>query len=94
MTKHISNNEYNILLKDIKQRIRSAQYDALKAVNKELIRLYWDIGQMIVERQKGKSWGKAVVEELSKDLKLEFPGINGFSTRNIWYMRNIYVCYC
>ena len=46
--------DYMNLLSDIKQRIRAAQYTALKAVNKELIALYWDIGRMIVERQRGR----------------------------------------
>ncbi len=77
----------------IKQRIRSAQYEALKVVNKELITLYWDIGKMIVRRQQGNSWGKSVVEQLAKDLQAEFPGISGFSARNIWNMRIFYVTY-
>jgi predicted nuclease of restriction endonuclease-like (RecB) superfamily len=85
--------DYIELLGEIKQRIRSAQYEALKAVNKELISLYWDIGRMIVERQKGKTWGKSVVERLAKDLQDEFPGIQGFSARNIWRMRDLYLSY-
>ena len=67
------------LLLEIKARIRKAQYEALKAVNKELIALYWDIGRMIVERQQGASWGKSVVENLAKGLQAEVPGIKGFS---------------
>jgi hypothetical protein len=74
-----------------KGRIRAAQYEALKAVNKELIALYWDIGRMIVERQQETSWGKSVVENLAKDLQTEFPGIQGFSARNIWRMRDFYL---
>jgi len=93
MNHPINKKDYSALLKSIKRRIHSAQYEALKAVNKELIRLYWDIGKMIVERQGGKTWGKAVVEKLSKDLQSEFSGIKGFSSRNIWYMRNFYRCY-
>jgi predicted nuclease of restriction endonuclease-like (RecB) superfamily len=85
--------DYTELLAEIKQRIRSAQYDALKAVNKELIALYWDIGRMIVERQKNESWGKAIVERLAQDLQKEFLGIGGFSARNIWHMRNFHVTY-
>ena len=65
--------EYVTLLGAIKERIRSAQYEALRAVNKEMISLYWDIGKMIVERQKGKTWGKGIVENLAKDLQVEFP---------------------
>jgi predicted nuclease of restriction endonuclease-like (RecB) superfamily len=61
--------EYGNLLIQIKQRIRSAQYEALKAVNKELIALYWDIGKLIIERQQGNSWGKSVVEELGTRIK-------------------------
>jgi predicted nuclease of restriction endonuclease-like (RecB) superfamily len=79
--------EYAGLLKNIKERISEAQYEALKAVNKELITLYWDIGRMIVERQKSESWGKAVVERLAKDLQAEFPGIKGFSASNLWRMK-------
>jgi predicted nuclease of restriction endonuclease-like (RecB) superfamily len=86
--------EYQSLLVDVKQRIRSAQYDALRAVNKELIALYWDIGRMIVERQQGESWGRAVVENLAKDLQAEFPGIQGFSAQNLWRMRQFYEAYC
>jgi len=93
MKNNVQMNEYTNLLQDVKQRIRSAQYEALRAVNKELISLYWDIGKMIVERQKKYGWGKSIVENLSKDLQLEFHGMQGFSERNIWYMRNIFVEY-
>src|SRR3989338_9335860 len=84
---------YSELLADIKQRIRSAQYEALKAVNKELISLYWDIGRMIVERQKGETWGKSVVKLLARDLEAAFPGIGGFSASNLWRMRVFYQTY-
>src|SRR5659263_645204 len=85
--------DYVILLSDIKQRVRSAQYEALKAVNKDLISLYWDIGQMIVERQKEAKWGKSVVEHLAKDLRIEFPGMSGFSAQNLWRMKQFYQSY-
>ncbi|AVH65397.1 PDDEXK nuclease domain-containing protein [Nostoc sp. 'Peltigera membranacea cyanobiont' N6] len=85
--------DYRNLLMEVQQRIRSAQYEALKAVNREMINLYWDIGQMIVIKQQDASWGKSVVEQLAKDLQAEFPGISGFSARNIWNMRNFYVTY-
>jgi len=87
-------NDYVTLLGEIKQRIRSAQYEALKAVNKELISLYWDIGRMIATRQKEGGWGKGVVESLARDLQIEIPGIHGFSARNIWYMRNFFLGVC
>jgi len=89
----IKTTEYADLLKNIKERITEAQYEALKSVNKELIALYWDIGRMIVERQDKESWGKSVVELLSKDLQAEFPGIRGFSMQNLWYMRQFYLNY-
>jgi predicted nuclease of restriction endonuclease-like (RecB) superfamily len=85
--------EYGSLLVEIKQRIRSAQYEALKAVNKELITLYWDIGKLIVARQQGDTWGKAIVEQLARDLRAEFPGMSGFSVRNIWNIRSFYLTY-
>jgi len=85
--------EYKTFFKEIKERIYKAQYDALKAVNKELINLYWDIGKSIVAKQDKLGWGKAIVETLAKDLQKEFPGIQGFSSANLWRMRNFYLTY-
>ncbi|NJK65023.1 MAG: DUF1016 domain-containing protein, partial [Synechococcaceae cyanobacterium SM2_3_1] len=82
--------EYATLLASVKDRVRSAQYAALKAVNTELVSLYWDIGRMILERQDDEGWGKSVVERLSTDLRQEFPGVSGFSVQNLWYMRQFY----
>ena len=93
MSIQLDKTEYKKFLVEIKERIHKAQYDALKAVNKELIQLYWDIGKKIVERQTVLGWGKSVVETLSSDLQKEFPGIGGFSGRNLWYMRNFYALY-
>ncbi len=84
---------YNTFVVEIKERIRSAQYQALKKVNKELITLYWDIGKKIIEQQKKHGWGKAVVETLALDLHAEFPGMQGFSVQNLWYMRQFYAEY-
>ncbi|MFH1307104.1 MAG: PDDEXK nuclease domain-containing protein [Candidatus Micrarchaeota archaeon] len=84
---------YADFLIDIKQRIREAQYSALKAVNKQLVGLYWDIGMKIVEKQEKFGWGKSVVETLAKDLQKEYPGIRGFSAQNLWAMRQFYVMY-
>jgi len=84
---------YKEFVTGIKNRIREAQYSALKAVNKELISLYWDIGKGISERQAKFGWGKAVVEKLAFDLQKEYPGIQGFSARNLWNMRNFYSTY-
>jgi len=85
--------DYLGLLSEIKERIRSAQYEALKAVNKELVGLYWDIGRMIVERQDVEGWGKAVVEQLAADLRTEFPGVGGFSASNLWRMKAFFEAY-
>jgi hypothetical protein len=56
----------------IKKKIREAQYEALKAVNVQLINLYWEIGRSIAEKQ-SESWGKAIVPRLSEELQKEFP---------------------
>ena len=85
--------KYAELIGDIKQRIRSAQYNALKAVNREMIELYWDIGEIIVTRQQEESWGKSVVETIAHDIREEFPRITGFSARNMWRMRDFYLTY-
>ena len=91
--KAIVSAEYKTFLGEIKERIHKAQYDAFKAVNKELINLYWDIGRSIVAKQDKLGWGKAIVETLAKDLQNEFPGIQGFSARNLWNMRTFYLTY-
>ena len=93
MKKDIFKKDYVELFETIKNRIRKAQYDALRAVNREMIILYLDIGKAIVERQADDKYGKAVVEALSQDLQKEFLGMAGFSARNIWYMRLFYL-YC
>ena len=85
--------EYGVLLQQVKDRVRAAQYEALRAVNKELIGLYWDIGRMIVERQEGETWGRSIVQLLAADLQKEFPGMQGFSAQNLWYMRQFYLEY-
>ena len=89
----IASTNYQLFLKDVKKRILSAQYEALRAINKELIALYGDIGSMIVERQEKEGWGQSVVERLSEDLQKEFPGIKGFSVQNLWYMRQFHRTY-
>lgn len=93
MTKSRLPNDYRALLGAIKERIRSAQYVALKAVNKELILMYWDVGQMISTRISREQWGKSVVETLAGDLQREFPGIKGFSSSNLWRARIFFETY-
>ena len=82
--------DYAAWLGGLKSRIRSARISATCAVNRELILLYWDIGRGIVEKQEDLGWGKSVVEQLSLDLRSEFPGMKGFSANNLWLMRQFY----
>ena len=93
-TKQIqTDKEFTTFVKDIKDKILSSQYEALKKVNKELIELYWNIGQDILKKQKEFGWGKSVVEQLSAELQKEFVGIKGFSVQNLWNMRQFYLEY-
>jgi len=85
--------DYGALLVAVKERVRAAQYQALKAVNRELVGLYWDIGRLIVERQADAQHGSSIAERLAEDLRQEFPGVGGFSRRNIFYMREFYQVY-
>jgi len=86
-------NNFGIFVKEIKSKILSHQYDALKAVNKELINLYWEIGKSIVRKQEAFGWGKSVVKNLSEELQNEFVGMKGFSVQNLWNMRQFYLEY-
>ena len=77
----------------IKERINQARYQSMVKVNSELILLYWDIGKTIAEKINSENWGNNVVETLSKDLQSEFIGVKGFSSRNLWYMKQFYETY-
>ncbi len=74
------------LLKEIKARIRQAQTRAVLAVNAELVRLYWDIGRLIHERQARDGWGAAVIPRLARELRNDLPEQKGFSERNMKLM--------
>lgn len=78
---------YDQLLRDLKERIRHAQVRAALAVNRELVALYWQIGQEILLQQQQQGWGAKVIERLAKDLKKEFPDMTGFSRSNLLSMR-------
>lgn len=82
--------EYSAFLTDVKGRIQSARLSAGRAVNRELVMLYWEIGRGIVEKQAAVGWGESVVERLSADLRAEFPDMRGFSISNIWRMRQMF----
>ena len=79
--------DYASWISSLKRRIHEAQIRAAIVVNTELVRLYWQIGHEILERQNEQGWGAKVVERLAKDLKAEFPEMTGFSRANIMYMR-------
>ena len=74
-------------LAGLKQRIRGARQQALLAVNQEQIRLYYDIGRQILDRQSRQGWGARVIDRLSSDLRAAFPEMRGFSSRNLKYMK-------
>ena len=82
--------DYPSLLANIKQRIRTAQVRATFSANAELIRLYWDIGRTIAQRQRHKGWGSGVIPRLARDLRNELPEMKGFSERNIKLMTQFY----
>lgn len=74
------------ILGKLKERIRSVRLKAALAVNKELLYLYWELGQCILEMQKSEGWGAKVIDRLSSDLKADFPDFKGLSPRNLKYM--------
>ena len=80
--------DYASWLSSLKQRIRETQLRAAIVVNTELVRMYWQIGHEILQRQQQQGWGAKVVERLAKDLKAEFLEMTGFSRANIMYMRS------
>ena len=87
MSTELNSKTYAILLQNLKKEISTARIRAHLSVNKEMITLYWSIGNQILERQKQEGWGSKVIENISKDLRGEFPEMTGLSTRNLKYMR-------
>jgi predicted nuclease of restriction endonuclease-like (RecB) superfamily len=88
-----STTSYPELLNSIKTRIQTAQVKAALSVNAEMISLYWEIGKMILDRQRDEGWGAKIIDKLSKDLVSEFPEMKGFSSRNLKYMRKFAEAY-
>lgn len=78
---------YPILLEHVKEKIKTAQLKASLAVNSELVSLYWEIGQMLSAKMEQEGWGAKVIDRLAQDLGNDFPGVSGFSPRNLRYMR-------
>ncbi|MGZ5208958.1 MAG: PDDEXK nuclease domain-containing protein [Sulfuricurvum sp.] len=90
MKKELFSSYYKSFLSEIKNRIASSQIKAAIAINEELLRLYWDLGGMILEKQKASSWGDGLLDQISADLKSDFPDMKGFSKRNLELMRQWY----
>ncbi len=82
---------YPQLLRDLKEKIRSAQVKAALSVNHELIKLYWEIGKMIVDKQKNEKWGAGFIGKLAQDLQNNFPGTEGFSKSNVFRIKAFYL---
>ena len=78
---------YHEFLHALKERIRTAQLRAAVSVNRELVLLYWEIGRDLLERQDREGWGTRVIDRLAADLRAAFPGQQGFSPRNLRYMK-------
>ena len=92
-TKINLNDEYYLWMRDLKQRFRNTQIKAAVKVNSEQLLFNWHLGRDLVKLKAEEKWGKGIVEQISKDLQLEFPDVNGFSARNLWYMKQWYKFY-
>lgn len=89
----ITSPEYRRFIEDLKARVISARISAARAVNRDLILLYWDIGRGIVEKQQVLGWGDSVVEMVAADLRRAFPDSRSFSSDNVWRMRQFHLAY-
>ncbi|MDD4971462.1 MAG: PDDEXK nuclease domain-containing protein [Paludibacter sp.] len=91
MNESILQSDYRNWLVGLKSTIKQRQIKAALSVNSELIRLYWDMGRQIVEKQQNTSWGSGFIDQLSKDLKEEFPQMKGFSRSNLFAIKKFYL---
>ena len=87
------NSDYKNWLIELKKNIRQVQIKASLAVNRHVIQFYWELGRDIVDKQENAKWGSGFIDQLSKDLKLEFPEMGGFSFSNLKYCRQFYLFY-
>lgn len=85
--------DYAKVLSELKTKIQEAQIKSVLAANKELLKLYWAIGQTIAIKQEESGWGSNIIEKLANDIQNAFPGLQGFSRSNIFYMRAFYKAY-
>ena len=85
--------EYTQWIAEVKDRYRRAQIKAAVKVNSEQLRFNWQLGRDLVIKKAEEKWGTGVVEQVSLDLKAEFPDVTGFSTTNLWYMKKWYLFY-
>lgn len=85
--------EYVQWIYDVKQRFRGAQIKAAVKVNSEQLLFNWQLGRDLVTRKAEEKWGSGIVEQVSLDLRAEFPDVKGFSTSNLWYMKKWYQFY-
>lgn len=85
--------DYADWIAEIKHRYRSAQVKAAVKVNAEKLLFNWQLGRDLVQKKAEERWGAGVVEQVSMDLKREFPDADGFSVRNLWYMKQWYLFY-
>jgi predicted nuclease of restriction endonuclease-like (RecB) superfamily len=93
MSNFPDNPQYSDFVTLIKQKIKHAKNKVIVSVNRELIELYFEIGKSIIEKQETLGWGRSVVEQMAKDLQAEFGKRSGFSSQNLWYMRQFYDTY-
>lgn len=80
---------YNEFIADLKQRVRTTRFRAMRAANTEVIRLFWSVGRDILDRQKNLGWGAKVVDRVAADMRREFPDQKGWTRRNLMYMRTL-----
>jgi predicted nuclease of restriction endonuclease-like (RecB) superfamily len=80
-------NNYQEILKQLKEKIRAARTRVVYSVNTQLLEIYWEVGKTILEQQALEGWGTKIIDRLSGDLRVEFPDMKGLSVRNLKYMR-------
>ena len=84
---------YLDVLGEIKRRIQTARLRTVMAANSAMVTLYWDIGDLILERQEREGWGAKVIDRLSADLSAAYPDMSGLSPRNLLFMRSFAAAY-
>jgi len=85
--------QFDHVIQLINEARHKAQIQAYQAANRQLVDLYWNVGEYLHQQVQQQDWGKAVIQQLADYIKTQHPNVKGFSSQNLWRMKQFYETY-